>query len=154
MFVLQAVLQSNKQKPRSLPVWAVTGQWSGVFSVTCPKFPAFCICINICMCTSGTSEQELSWTPGGIEEVRKKIKPQILEPGDQNNLVRERLRVIKCPDFLKSEQLFRSYQALWRREACGLTWSKADSLYLEGISGEVVGDACWRHWREPPRRRS
>lgn len=68
------------------------------------------------MCTSGTTEQELSWTPGGVEEVRKKKNPknqnQILDLGDQNNLVRERLRVIKCLGFLRSEQLFRTYQAL------------------------------------------
>ncbi|XP_054659016.1 myb/SANT-like DNA-binding domain-containing protein 2 isoform X7 [Grus americana] len=45
---IKAVLQNNKQKPRSLPVCAVTGQ------------------------SSGTPEQELSWTPGGIEELHKR----------------------------------------------------------------------------------
>lgn len=48
----------------------------------------------------------MSWTPGGVEEVRK--KNQILDLGEQSEMVRERLRIIKCPGFLRSEQLLRS----------------------------------------------
>lgn len=62
------------------------------------------VSVSICVCAL-QEPRSRSWTPGGVEEVRKKKKTQILDPGgDQENLVRERLRIVKCPGFLRSEQ--------------------------------------------------